>query len=223
MENRGALPPEDISNLRKALMDGSINLHQHSSRKANVGETTMRNDDSMHSASDKVSDFRACKLILDSFWAGKDVQLSSFEASHVKAQIDVIKSQEIKNVFSDVSSYLHFIAWYLKITDRVNDPDENVRHHPGKVIDKSMFSDILDTDEGRAAFQNVESEFLCLADSLEKLIEVEANVNEKILEAQEIQVAEEIKSSPLQTEQDAKLAHLKEILRIRLENGESNV
>lgn len=78
----------------------------------------------------------------------------------MKAQIEVIKSQEIKNVFSDVSSYLHFIFWYLKITDRVNGPDKSVRHHPWKSIDESMISDILDTDEGRAALQNEESEFL---------------------------------------------------------------
>ena len=222
MENRTEIPLQDMSNLRNALMNGSINLHQHASRRANVGETTTRKDGSIHTASEKVSDLSTSKLIFDSFWSGKFVRLSSFGASHVKLQVGVLKSPEVRSSFSDPSAYLRMIAWYLKITEKVLGPEDSVRHSPDCVVTKSMFDDILDSDEGRTALSDVDNEFKTLVNFLDYLVNEEAKASDKSFAMQDLEAAEEL-AQVKQAADDAHLAQLKEVLRIRLENGESGV
>lgn len=104
MEKCVPLPPENVSNIRDCVMDGSLNL-VHSSRRANVGETTTWSDGSVHPASEKVSDLSACTKVLDSLWSGKHVELTSLEASHVRAQIEVLKSDKFRSAFSSTLGY----------------------------------------------------------------------------------------------------------------------
>lgn len=62
------------------------------------------------------------------------------------------------------------IAWYLKITENVFNPVDSVRHASGeKVVDNSMFADILSTSDGESAMGTIDREYeicpiVCIAD-----------------------------------------------------------
>jgi len=128
------LTESEMEKIRNVINDGSINMHPYLSKSANVGnsEKYAAENDCQEKT---VSDRSAVLKVRESFETGKKVHLTSHEASHIIAQVDLLLSDEFKEALSR-KKYEYVMTTYRLYTHNVYGPEEDSRHGDGKLIDE---------------------------------------------------------------------------------------